>query len=325
MSASLFQPPGELSPAEALHLSQQAPSVLKSNPASIRSAPLLALFSAKDTPDLWTKYENLLLSCLRTGDEPSARQCLERIANRFGADNERVMALIGLVKEAECQNDRALDEVLKEYNKILTNNNTNIPIAKRRIALLRSIGRTSDAVSSLNTLLDFSPTDSEAWSELSDIYLGQGMYAQAIFALEEVLVLAPNAWNMHARLGEVLYMAATTTQAAESPAQKYLAEALKRFCRSIELCDDYLRGYYGLKLVTSHILKTPPKPSKQSDEDRFSLPDDAKLKALDEMATTKLAEIIRRNSAGEGGWKGYSKSEIEAARKLLDQDNNRVR
>lgn len=24
---------------------------------------------------------------------------------------------------------------------------------------------------------------------------------------------------------------------------------MRRFCRSIELCDDYLRGYYGLKLV----------------------------------------------------------------------------
>jgi hypothetical protein len=41
-------------------------------------------------------------------------------------------------------------------------------------------------------------------------------------------------------------MAAT---ASESGADKYLAESLRRFCRSIELCDDYLRGYYGLKLV----------------------------------------------------------------------------
>jgi len=55
---------------------------------------------------------------------------------------------------------------------------------------------------------------------------------------------------MHARLGEVQYMAATTTGGGEASSQKYLAESLKRFCRSIELCDDYLRGYYGLKLVS---------------------------------------------------------------------------
>lgn len=44
-------------------------------------------------------------------------------------------------------------------------------------------------------------------------------------------------------------MASTSSGADEAASRKYLAESLKRFCRSIELCDDYLRGYYGLKLV----------------------------------------------------------------------------
>jgi ER membrane protein complex subunit 2 len=34
---------------------------------------------------------------------------------------------------------------------------------------------------------------------------------------------------------------------------KYFAESVRRFCRSIELCDGYLRGYYGLKLVRSNL------------------------------------------------------------------------
>ena len=38
--------------------------------------------------------------------------------------------------------------------------------------------------------------DAEAWAELSDLYFSQGLYSQAIFALEEVLVLQPNAWNV---------------------------------------------------------------------------------------------------------------------------------
>lgn len=45
-------------------------------------------------------------------------------------------------------------------------------------------------------------------------------------------------------------MAASAAGATDAASQKYLAEALKRFARSIELCDDYLRGYYGLKLVS---------------------------------------------------------------------------
>jgi hypothetical protein len=51
---------------------------------------------------------------------------------------------------------------------------------------------------------------------------------------------------MHARLGEVLYVAASSN---EGGADKNLSESIRRFCRSIELCDNYLRGYYGLKLV----------------------------------------------------------------------------
>lgn len=44
-------------------------------------------------------------------------------------------------------------------------------------------------------------------------------------------------------------MAASAVGASDAESLKYLAEALKRFARSVELCDDYLRGYYGLKLV----------------------------------------------------------------------------
>lgn len=58
------------------------------------------------------------------------------------------------------------------------------------------MGRDSEAVSSLIRFLDFSPTDTEAWAELADLYVSQGLYPQAVYALEEVLVKAPNAWNV---------------------------------------------------------------------------------------------------------------------------------
>lgn len=58
---------------------------------------------------------------------------------------------------------------------------------------------------------------------------------------------------MHARLGEVLFMAAKA--GGEGSHEQHLAEALKRYCRSIELCDDYLRGYYGLKMVCYSCLR----------------------------------------------------------------------
>ncbi|KAL7625435.1 Inositol phosphatase SIW14 [Parahypoxylon ruwenzoriense] len=312
MSSSLLHPPSYLPPAVALRHSQQAPSILGKTTGAISTSLFHSLLSAPETPELWITYENLLLSCLRTGDDESAHQCLGRLVNRFGDDNERIMALKGLIREAGASDAATLDAILKEYEEILRDNPTNIPILKRRVALLRSTGRISESVSTLISLLDITPTDAEAWAELADLYFSHGLYSQAIYALEEVLVLQPNAWNIHARLGEILFVAAKSSDHLGQ-----FSEALKRFSRSIELCDDYLRGYYGLKLASlpGHHQGAP---SSRTGSDGFAVPDLATLSKLDEMATEKLAEIVRRSSAGEKGWQGYDEAEIKAARELLE-------
>lgn len=126
MSSTILHPPAHLPPSVALQLSQQAPLILKDAPSSITSYSLQSLFAAPETADLWTSYENLMLSCLRTGDEQSAELCLERLTARFGADNERVTALSGLFKEATADSDAELQKILKDYTNILANNPSNM-------------------------------------------------------------------------------------------------------------------------------------------------------------------------------------------------------
>jgi hypothetical protein len=135
MSASLTQPAANLSQAEALQLAQQAPTILRSNPKAISSSPLSFLFSATENPELWVIYENLLLSCLRTGNDDAAHQCLERLVIRFGDNNERIMALKGLVKEAQASGNGELEKVLKEYDSILKEDATNIVRRYRELEL----------------------------------------------------------------------------------------------------------------------------------------------------------------------------------------------
>ncbi|TWU77523.1 hypothetical protein ED733_007342 [Metarhizium rileyi] len=320
MTELLLQPVGSLTPAETLRLAQQAPEILRKNPRAFSASPLSSLFTAPETADIWTIYENLMISCLRTGDDEAAKECLERIVTRFGDSHDRALALKGLLKEATAPNNSELEKVLGEYEALLEQNNGNIPIRKRRVALLRSMGKLPEAVTALNSLLDICPTDPEAWAELADMYVSQGLYSQAIYALEEVLVLSPNAWNMQVRLGEILLMAAATS--SDGGAQRHHAEAVKRFCRSIELCDDYLRGYYGLKLVTDKLVQSAPKLKK--DSDGFQLPDQATLEKLNQVATEKLGEIVRRNGAKDKLWQGYDAGEIAAARELLDSSSVKV-
>lgn len=64
------------------------------------------------------------------------------------------------------------------------------------------MGKLPEAVTALVSFLDICPTDPEAWAELADMYVTQGLYSQAIYALEEALVLSPNAWNVSALIAE---------------------------------------------------------------------------------------------------------------------------
>jgi hypothetical protein len=60
------------------------------------------------------------------------------------------------------------------------------------------MGQSQAAIEALVDYLESSPTDAEAWCELSDLYQAHGMNSQAIFCLEEALLVVPNAWNVMA-------------------------------------------------------------------------------------------------------------------------------
>ncbi|KAL8707897.1 MAG: hypothetical protein Q9220_007117 [cf. Caloplaca sp. 1 TL-2023] len=245
MSATLMSPLRH-SHSEALTVAQLACERVQRG-ASARYPFSIPFIGRQEPAEYWTTVENMLHACLRTGDDKTAHLCLEKLADRFGVSNERVMGLRGLYQEALAEDRPALLQILREYDAIISKDPTNIPIRKRRVAVLRTISREGDAIQNLVELLEACPTDIESWAELSELYTSQGFYQQAEFCLEEILLSTPNAWNIHARLGEVLYISSTSSQDQLGS----LVESLRRFCRSIELCDGYLRGYYGLKLVGS--------------------------------------------------------------------------
>ena len=76
------------------------------------------------------------------------------------------------------------------------------------------------------------------------------------------------------------------------------------------------------------MLANSNKKSQQSSADPvtgdLAPPSLASVKKLNEIATSKLAEITRRSSSGEKGWDGYSEAELIAARELLDRDTQKI-
>ena len=116
---------------EALSLSQQTAQYLQKNASTGKPTIPVLFLSRLESTDMWLMYERLFLSCLRTGDDKSAFDCLEKLIDRFGATHERVMGLRGIYQEAVAKDDAALGRVLQEYNEVIaedTANTVGVPV-----------------------------------------------------------------------------------------------------------------------------------------------------------------------------------------------------
>jgi tetratricopeptide (TPR) repeat protein len=59
---------------------------------------------------------------------------------------------------------------------------------KRRIAILIAKGERNAAIRELNKYLDAFGTDTEAWLQLSDLFLQEADYGRAVYCFEELLL-----------------------------------------------------------------------------------------------------------------------------------------
>ncbi|RAL15691.1 uncharacterized protein BO97DRAFT_432226 [Aspergillus homomorphus CBS 101889] len=295
-------------------LSQQAPKILERYSLLGEDTSVVSILNLENAEN-FDVLEQLAFSCLQSGDDRSALVCIDRLAKRFGSSNDKVAALQGLHEEATAEDRPALEGCLHKYDTILSENPINLPILKRRIALLRSLSRPVEATTALVALLDAAPTDAETWCELADIYQTQGMGPQAIFSLEEALLIVPNAWNVHCRLGEVLYSCADSSDVGN--ACHLLRRSIQYFCRAIELCGDYLRGLYGLLMATSLLLKIRTGHQEDSLVTASLMTHDT-LKNLNLFARKRLEEIVSRRSSDHHLWE-HGQAELIATKELLSR------
>ncbi|PYH97011.1 tetratricopeptide repeat domain protein [Aspergillus ellipticus CBS 707.79] len=316
----ILEPDNRSNLVATFRLAQRAPMVLQKQSHAEENFPDTFVHNGKEAED-YGAIERLLFSCLQSGDDKSASCFIEQLAGRFDTLDEKVTGLKGLFEEATAEDHSSLEQYLRRYDLLLSKNPVNLPILKRRIALLRSLSRPVEAISSLVNLLDAVPTDAEAWCELADLYQSQGMNSQAAFCLEEALLIVPNAWNVLALLGEILYSSAFSSDSEGSC--QLLERSIQYFCRSVELCTDYLRGFYGLVLATSLLGENrrlrgysqdhpPPRKTNTSTSVAHN------IDPLAAFARNKLDEIVRRRSSEHKLWE-FDQSELIAAKELLDR------
>lgn len=191
--------------------------------------------------------------CLVVGDDNGAKLALQRLTDKFGEDSARVSVLKAKYVEAT--------EGAAPAQKYLESRPENDLAARKRLAFVRlkASGDLGAYVDALLKHVDTLPGDSETWSELAEVYFRTGNYAEAAHCLEEVTLQAPHAYNVFARLGEVLHGFATKSSNM-SEQLALLRESCAHFLRAAELCPSYVRAWVGVHVASSKVQAFPKLP-----------------------------------------------------------------
>ncbi|KAF8351942.1 hypothetical protein F5887DRAFT_933116 [Amanita rubescens] len=238
--------------------------------------------------DSWAFLEQLTLAAIDIGRLDVADVCLDQLAKKFPG-SPRVDVLQGIRIEAS----ESANVALQYYDQLLDADPSNAAFWKRRISVIRRVGRLEEAIEELSQYLDTFYTDLEAWLELADIYSSCSLYTSALKSLSHALLLSPqNPFT-------VLQYAETAYSAGDLPL------ALKMFLVVIDMDDESaaqepprginFRAWFGIKLCSQRLIQFPALGT--SSASKTLVPKN--LKAIEELATEQvLLAYSKKGAAG---------------------------
>lgn len=143
------------------------------------------------------------------------------------------------------------------------------------------------AIQLLNEYLTVFMADTEAWLELSDLYIQQGMYSNAAFCFEELILASPQNFHLYVKYAELRYTMGGTEN---------LEMAKKNFSFALELNPDKKnnRAWFGL-LASTHALALLTNSSSGSSKKAISAAADSKY--LQELNKLARAELVKSYTA----------------------------
>lgn len=187
------------------------------------------------------------MAALDLQDTILIKECLVELDTKFPNSN-RVKRLKAMAKLE--MRDRH-EEAIKVYDEMITKDETNSLLYKRKIAILVSQDKIADAIRELCEYLKKFMNDTEAWSELGDLYIQEQEYTKAAFCVEELILSNPHNYVYYLKYAEIQYTIGTTESI--ELAKTYFSQAFK-------LNSDSVRALYGIYLCCM-VLSGSPKLS----------------------------------------------------------------
>ncbi|VDM38653.1 unnamed protein product [Toxocara canis] len=191
--------------------------------------------------ELWLIYEQVCTAALDCARIDVAVECIKELQEKFPRSN-RVLKLQAMRFEAL----QRYESAQLMYEQLIESDPTNMSYRKRRIAVLKVQGERQEAIKETNDYLRTFLNDSEAWLELSQLYLHEGDYVRAAHCLEELILANPHSSLYLRRLAEVRY--AQGGQENVEMARVYFEHAV----RTNPACT---RSLYGLLLSCNWLVQ----------------------------------------------------------------------
>ncbi|XP_065324760.1 ER membrane protein complex subunit 2-like [Gordionus sp. m RMFG-2023] len=190
--------------------------------------------------ETWLIYEQVLISALDCGRFDIAKESFQILEKKF-PKSHRVAKLYGYILESH----QKYPEAEQLYDTLLSKDQTNSLIHKRKIALLKAQHRILEAIQALNEYLKTFMSDIEAWHELCDLYLSILEYEKAAFCMEELILSNSRNYLYHLKFAEIKYSQGGIDN---------LEISRCHFCFSYKLNRNNVRALYGIILVSSSLM-----------------------------------------------------------------------
>ncbi|CAI5442056.1 unnamed protein product [Caenorhabditis angaria] len=197
----------------------------------------------------WPVYEQVCIAAFDCTRVDLAQDCIELLQSQF-PDSNRVLKLKAMQLEATEHFERALTI----YDQLVETDPNNNSYRKRRVAVLLAQGKRLEAIKAINEYLKIFLNDSEAWLQLSELYLLENDIPKAVHCLEECVLISPLNSMFLRRLGDLRY-----TQGGLENVD--LARAY--YERAIKINSTDLRSQYGLLLANNFIANNSRNPAEK--------------------------------------------------------------
>ncbi|XP_049548674.1 ER membrane protein complex subunit 2-like [Anopheles darlingi] len=200
--------------------------------------------------------EQVIIAALDCNRIETAEHCVSVLSAEFPG-SLRIQKYRSMLLEALGRYDDALDEL----ESIIRKDETNAAPRKRKVAILKTQGRTAEAIKELCDYMKIFMSDQEGWHELCNLYLSEGEYAKAAFCMEELLLHNPHSHLIHQRLADIRY----TMGGLDN-----IEMARVHYCKAAKLNVNNLRALYGLFLCAGHIMNSKAVVGKRKEAQKLA-------------------------------------------------------